>query len=423
MTILILNRSAMSYSAYHEWFDLPEERPLVYFSAPGRRDLPPKAQAAADRRYAEIREYQDYDTSDQLECDVLDLHAASPVRAIVAMSEWDQIRAGRLRERLGLPGTTEAVARAYRDKLEMKRRLSAAGVAVADFAPADNATDLVGFIDRVGYPVLVKPRLMAASQGLTVLREDADLRQFVRQGFGLSMEAQRLQLVEKMVRIRAEYHVDGIVVDGALRFVWPSRYVGTISDFESDALFGSVMLHPDNPRRAELCDLIAKTIAALPRLSTSTFHAEVFETEDGQLLLNEIAARTGGFRINDHIKAAFGLWLNREWARLQAGLPAGIAPPEKPRHLAGSLMLRPRPGTILSIPERCPMTWVFDYRTDARPGDRFGAGTASSSQLASAVITGATEEEVEARLHELYDWFHATLRIDASSISAEEGHH
>ncbi|MDR5859271.1 ATP-grasp domain-containing protein [Halomonas eurihalina] len=421
MTVLILNRSAMSYSAYHEWFDLPPETPLIYFSSPGRRDLSGPEQVAADCHYAKIREYADYDTSDQLECDVLDLHAHSPVRAIVAMSEWDQVRAGRLRRLLGLSGTEETTATAYRDKLIMKEYLSRERVPVTEFCTADNMTNLVEFIERVGYPVIVKPRLMAGSVGLNVLSNFDDLSRFAQGGFGPAMETQHLQMVEKLVNVRTEYHIDGIIVDGSLRFIWPSRYVGAVSDFASDSLFGAIMLSPDHPQRKPLCALVERTIQALPDLTTSTFHAEVFETEDGQLLLNEIGCRTGGFRVNDLIKAGFGLWLNREWARLQAGLVAHVAPPELPKQLAGYLLLRPRQGIVREIPSHCPMPWIFDYRTDARPGDCFAGNVSSTSQLASVVVTGQSESDVEQRLQEVYEWFYAALRLEPIEVPEAKG--
>lgn len=416
MTVVILNRSAMSFSAYHEWFSSGGVDDLVYLSAPGRRDLPAADQKQADSAYREIREYADYDTSDMLEWDVLSLHKAEPVTAIVALSEWDQIRAGRLRGCLNLPGTSDKVALYYRDKYLMKQRLSENGVPVAEFAEVSNLLDLLNFVERVGFPILIKPRLLAASVGLEVLRDRTALFEFARQGFGRSVEAQRLLMAESFVDFDVEYHVDGIVVDGALRFLWPSRYVGQTSGFGSADLFGAVMLDAENPRRAELCDLVEKTIAALPGLENSTFHAEVFQTRSGQLLVNEIAARTGGFRINDLVKAGFGLWLNREWARLQAGLSHQIDPnltrDSKPDRLAGYALFRPVSGVVAHIPQTCPFDFVFDYRTDASVGQIFGAGESSTHQMGSVVVTGDTEQEVEARLRQVHDWFYSTLKME-----------
>lgn len=416
MTVLILNRSAMSYSAYHEWFASQPTTDLVYLTAPGKRDLKPDRQAKADAAYKLIREYDDYDTSDMLEWDVLELHKSSPFTALVALSEWDQIRAGRLRRHLRLSGTTENVALHYRDKLLMKQVLRAKHIPVADFADVSNLLDLIHFVETVGFPILIKPRLLAASKGLEVINDMQELYAFARTGFGASVEAQRNLIAEAFVDFATEYHIDGIVIDGEVRFLWPSRYIGQTSEFQSTSLFGSVMLGADNPKAAVLCDLVADTIKALPSLENSTFHAEIFETHDGKFLLNEIAARTGGFRINDHIKAGFGFWLNREWARLQAGMPTDIKPTlnrkSTPAQLAGYVLLRPNAGVVRAIPQTCPFDFVYDYRTDATVGQRYDIGQSSISQLASAVVVGSSEEEVQAHLAQVHDWFYDALKME-----------
>jgi biotin carboxylase len=276
--------------------------------------------------------------------------------------------------------------------------------------------ELLTFAKEAKFPVLIKPRLLAASVGIEILRNEDEVFSFARQGFGASVEAQRLLIAESFVDFENEYHVDGIVVDGTLRFIWPSRYVGYTSGFGTAELFGAVMLDDENPKRAALCDLIEATINALPALENSTFHAEVFETRDGRLLVNEIAGRTGGFRINDHIKAGFGLWLNREWARLQAGLGHEIADElnrdRKPDQLAGYALFRPTAGRIVSIPEHCPFDFIYDYRTDALVGQSFEIGESSTHQMGSTVVIGKSEAEVEARLLQVHSWFYSTLKME-----------
>lgn len=406
----------MSFSAYHDWFTSQPAPDLVYLTAPEKRDLAKDQQKQADKAYRVLREYTDYDTSDMLEWDVLELHRQTPITSLVALSEWDQIRAGRLRRHLGLPGTTEHVALHYRDKLLMKQVLRANGLPVTDFADVSNLLELVQFAETVGFPILIKPRLLAASQGLEVVGDMQELYAFGQSGFGTSVEAQKNLIAESLVDFQTEYHIDGIVIEGQLQFLWPSRYVGQTSDFETTALFGSVMLGPENPRTAVLCDLVSDVIKALPRLENSAFHAEVFETGDGGFLVNEIAARTGGFRINGQIEAGFGVWLNREWARMQAGLPAeistGLDRTSKPDQLAGYVLLRPEIGVIIKMPETCPFEFIHDYRTDATVGQRIERGNASTSQLASAVVTGDTEDQVQDRLEQVHAWFYNTLKME-----------
>lgn len=424
MAILILNKSAMSFSAYHTWFGKQLKDELYYFSAPGKRDLNPKEQFIADQHYSEINEYSNYEYADSVERDAFDLHERIGVTAVVALSEWDQIRAGRLRERFGLSGTKEDVALRYRDKYEMKKWLKSAGVTVTEFVSVNNTLELVNFIDKVGYPVVVKPRLLADSSGVNILGNTADLQKFVVTGFGTCMEEQYLLIAEKMVNIRHEYHIDGIIVDGKIRLNWPSMYIGEQVGQIGSPLSAGALLTPDHPQRIALQNLIEQTLIALPKLENSTFHAEAFENEHGELLLNEIGARTGGNRINDEIKAAFGLWLNKEWARDMANLPCEIKDSQTveslPKVLAGYVMFRPKPGRLLSIPQECPFEGVFDYRTNAEPGTVFGQWKDSSDNIGSVVATADTYEQLTDKLSDICTWFHATTQYETIHITADK---
>ncbi|MFT2112688.1 ATP-grasp domain-containing protein [Marinomonas sp. 2405UD68-3] len=416
MSILILNRSAMSYSAYHEWLAYLSDRSLHYYTAPGKRNLVPDQQEFADAQYASIKEFENYDISDELELAVLEQHHQKAFTAIVAMSEWDQIRAGRLRERMGLDGTTEEQALYYRDKWLMKQTLSKHGISVTPFHAVSNVIDLLRFVEQVGYPIVVKPRLLASSMGLMVLRDKQQLHEFAQSGFGLSMEAQKYLLAEQWVDFETEYHVDGLIENGELKVIWPSSYIGDVSVYDNgESLFGGLLLAPEDPMREPLQTLIKKTLTTLPQLSNTTFHAEVFRTRDGRLLVNEIAARTGGFRINDLIKASFGVWLNREWAKAMAGgtgeFPIKHNADRSPERLSGYLMLRPKQGTIVAIPEHCPLAGVYDYRIAASIGDHFDATNSSGEHVASVVVTGNDSESVMQRLQEVHQWFYSNLIV------------
>ncbi|ASI88692.1 ATP-grasp domain-containing protein [Vibrio mediterranei] len=416
MSILILNRSAMSFSAYHEWLAHLPDHSLHYYTAPGKRDLPPDQQVLADTQYASIREFNNYDTSDELELAVLKQHYQEPFTGIVAMSEWDQIRAGRLRDRLGLGGTTEQQALYYRDKLLMKQTLKDHGVPVTPFCSVNNVIDLLRFVEQVGYPIVVKPRLLAASMGLSVLRSEQQLREFAHSGFGTSMETQKHLLAEQWVDFDTEYHIDGLIENNQIKLNWPSQYIGDVSVSDGGkGLFGGLLLSPDDPMRKPLQALIQNTLSALPQVSNTTFHAEVFRTRDGRLLVNEIAARTGGFRINDLIKASFGVWLNREWTKAMTGgigeFPLGQNVQRHPERMSGYLMLRPKRGIIASIPETCPLDDVYDYRIAASVGDHFDTTGNPGEHVASVVVTGEDCESVMQRLQEVHQWFYSNLVV------------
>lgn len=122
----------------------------------------------------------------------------------------------------------------------------------------------------------------------------------------------------------------------------------------------------------------------------------------------EIASRTGGGRIMETVKTAYGIDLPKVWVRLQCGLPESIEP--KFRTSAGYLVVPPRAGKLAVLPESTPFPWVIDYNPTARVGQLLNNPVSVGDNIATALITGDTEESVEARLVELNEWFFASVR-------------
>lgn len=405
MAIVILNRSAMSFSPYHMWLQDADQQ-LHLYSAKGKRDLPHEEQSKADKYYATIKEYDDYDTTEAIDSDVEALRRKQSISAIIAMSEWDVIRAARLRAKLGLRGQSEESAIAFRDKFIMKQLLREAGVRVADFALINSKADLLNFKRRVEAPVVVKPRRSAGSRGVAVLYRERDCIDF---------PVTDDLVAEEAVDYVNEYHVDGILVEGDIRLIWPSVYVGKPTEFSNNRLFGGVMLDPTNPLRCRLQEFATRALNALPRPATTTFHAEIFEKNDGELILNEIASRTGGLRVNDIIKPTFGYWLNREWSRSMAGLPIHEQAsniPKIPSGLAGYVMLRPLSGRLRSLPDQCSMSFIYDYRVSGRIGETYRLAQSSGETIATAVVTGQSENEVLSRMSLVHEWFYKELKVE-----------
>lgn len=73
---------------------------------------------------------------------------------VIVFAEEDLIRGARIRASLGIShGQDEESALFYRDKIKMKNKLKAAGVAVPVCAPVESASDVVNFTAKYGYDV------------------------------------------------------------------------------------------------------------------------------------------------------------------------------------------------------------------------------------------------------------------------------
>jgi hypothetical protein len=391
MSILIFNRSR--FFAFAEWLDDAGE-PLVALS---EREL------AEPERYARIERYEAFDRDGWIDIRALELHEEHRFGRILAHSEYDLVRAARLRELLGLPGQSVASAVAYRDKATMKELARRAGVRTAEFKRIDCALDLYRFAEAHRYPLIVKPVDGGGSRRVQVIEDAAALRAFLQApppaGF----------LAESFVR-GAMYHADGIAIDGTVRFGSVSRYVNGCLAFHEGRSLGSVILEPQDAMSVRVAAAVQEVIGALPPPPAMAYHAEFFHTDDDELVLCEIASRSGGARVPEAIAAAYGIDINRAWMRLQCDLPVSLDGTFA--RSAGFLVVPPRPGTLHALPESIPFSWVIDYLPGVKPGAALGDAVSSVDNIALFVVVGDSSAEVTERLATLDEWFGAALTLE-----------
>src|SRR6185503_3746859 len=85
-----------------------------------------------------------------------------------------------VREKAGIPGTTARTAFLCRDKPAMKQVLREGGVPCAESTAAGTADEVRAFIERVGYPVILKPRDGAGASGAVRVDSDRELEPALR---------------------------------------------------------------------------------------------------------------------------------------------------------------------------------------------------------------------------------------------------
>lgn len=342
-----------------------------------------------------------------MEWELIGLSERHPVKAVVCHSEYDLLRAAKLREYFRLPGQNAKSALAYRNKAIMKERAREAGIEVAHFKEIATPADIAAFVREHGYPVVIKPVDGGGSRHTAVLRSSDEMRSFLESGMPQGM------MIESFVEGEM-YHVDGLMHRGELQFASVSRYVNGCLSFHSGTSLGSAILNSDTALISRLQSEAERTLRALPAAPVIAFHAEYFLTKDNRLLLCEIASRTGGARVVDANEAAFGIHLNREWIRLQCGLRAELGNLRDHRgRTAGWLIVPPGEGILRSIPAAAPFEWVVSYVPALREGERMTGAVSSVDHMASFVVEGADEQEVEARIKELDQWFRGQIRVEA----------
>ncbi|WP_327267909.1 hypothetical protein OG233_05635 [Streptomyces sp. NBC_01218] len=410
MSVLILHRNPFEPFPYGEW--LAGRDDVVVLAARDKIEL--AGEEVPEGRedelgFARLEIFDDFDDEAVIDR-ALELAEEFRVTHVVALHEADVARAAELRQRLGLDGAWAADVRPFRDKALMKRLARQAGVEVAPGIVVRTADEAREFAGVHGFPVVFKERAGWNSVGLRILRDEDELESCVESAFPGPPRDD--VLLEAFVPGRM-CHVDGLVVDGRTVAAWPSQYQYDLSSFAADpGPRVDLTLDTDDPLTPRLLELVDQVLAALKpqdsRLRTHAFHAEVFHTPDGRLVLCEIACRPGGAKIREVFRALFGIHLGAYATRAEAGLPlpgfedgAVERAPLRPRCMSGQVLTMKRPGLVRALPEVPEDPWVEGFWLFAAPGQVIAPASGSADFLTAAVATAPTRAECERRLREL----------------------
>ncbi|PNL17691.1 ATP-grasp domain-containing protein [Micrococcus sp. FDAARGOS_333] len=388
MTTAILNRFPLDLVDYPTWLG---HAPVLVTS---RSSLPRTGlNLSAYRAVTVVDDYPSARTMLYLERLVREHECDN----LLALSEFDLLRAARMRDQYGLGGPTLEQTLPFRDKLLMKRALSEAGVPVARFTPIDNVFDLLTFHRTIEGPIVVKPRMGASSIGVCVLRTEQDLDQFCLDSPAFSGDEPAYLIAEEFVE-NEMFNVDGVTADGRTLACWPSRTSSCLG-FEEGQLLVASQLDADDERVPILRGLVTETIAALPRHDRMIFHAEVFLSPDGTYRLNEIGARIGGAKVRELVTRGFDFdpveWYVREL--FGEGMPDAPTSDVPARPYAYCLVPS-RTGTVQAIDPGLLSSREGLDTVEMRiaVGDTLGPAASSIDGMALVVTHGDTCDEAAA---------------------------
>ena len=231
---------------------------------------------------------------------------------IVALDDFDVERAASLREHLRIGGMGDTTARYFRDKLAMRMRAQEMGIPVPEFLHVLNHKKISQFADKVPFPYMIKPRLLAGSYGLKKVNDKREMWERINQ-LG---DEQSFFLMERFIP-GSIYHVDTIISEREIVFGLASKY-GT-PPFEvahQGRVFTSQTLDSNSDEAKEVLELNTKVIKALGLLR-GVSHSEFIRAEEGKLYFLETSARVGGANLSSLVEAASGINLWREWAKIE----------------------------------------------------------------------------------------------------------
>lgn len=220
--------------------------------------------------------------------------AEEPVAGVLS---WDEARievASRVAAALGLPGGEIGAVERCRDKFLTRGALAAAGVAQPRFELVADPEEALAAAERIGWPVVHKPRNAAAGYGVVLVRDAGELAsQFPFAHEATVPDAPRYEsavLVEEYLD-GPEISVDAVVYRGGVTPMYVGRKQTGFAPYfeETGHLLDSRDELLDD---AELTDLLQRTHQALGFRDGWT-HTEVKLTPGGPKII-EVNGRLGG---------------------------------------------------------------------------------------------------------------------------------
>jgi formate-dependent phosphoribosylglycinamide formyltransferase (GAR transformylase) len=217
-----------------------------------------------------------------------------------------------VREACTIPGTSPRTAFLCRDKPAMKEVLRRAGIPTAQSTAARSAGEVREFAERVGLPVILKPRDAAGASGTHKAGTNEELESAIRaarvdQGAEVALEEfieghegfyDTLAIDGRVVHDFCSHYFPGVLE--AMRTRWISPQVATTNRIEGETY-------------REVRELGARVNQVLG-IGTSATHMEWFFGPKG-LKFSEIGCRPPGVRVWDLYSAANDIDLYVEWAK------------------------------------------------------------------------------------------------------------
>jgi hypothetical protein len=263
------------------------------------------------------------------------VQARAHVDRLEATVEAHIMPIARVREAAGIPGTSVRTAFLCRDKPAMKEVLRDGGVPCAQSIGASTAAEVHAFAERVGFPLILKPRDGAGASGATRADTTAELDAALA-AFG----GARSIAVEEFIEGHEGFY-DTLAIDGAIAHDFVTHYYPNVLEAMRTRWISPQFIATNRVETAEAyaeLRVLGAKVVRLLGIGTSATHMEWFYGPKG-LKFSEIGCRPPGVRAWDLYNAGNDLDLYREWAlAVCAGKTAQTA---SRRFAAGIIAIRP----------------------------------------------------------------------------------
>ncbi len=282
---------------------------------------------------------------------------------IEATIEAHILPVAKVREEATIPGTSYRTAFLCRDKPAMKQALREAGIPCAQSTGVSSMGEAYDFVERTGFPLIVKPRDGAGAAGTYRVNSRDDLDSALRachvpEGASVALE----EFIEGHEAFYDTITVGGEVMHDFISHYYPGVLEAMRTRWISPQIISTNRVDADSYEEVKE---LGKRVIEVLGIETSATHMEWFYGPRG-LSFSEIGCRPPGVGAWDLYSAGNEFDLYKEWA--SAIVHGGPHAQPSRRFAAGMIALRPdQDGTIegyegLAQIEQKYDRWIIDGR-------------------------------------------------------------
>lgn len=239
-----------------------------------------------------------------------DVARRAPLDRVECLWEPFMILAARIREDLGLPGMTVTQTLPFRDKEVMKRVLDEAGVRTPGHASATTVAQVQEAVERIGFPVVIKPIAGAGSAHTYRVGSPSELNEVLPLLRGVP-EVSVEEFVEGEDYTFDTLCVEGEIVHSSIAFYRPRALIAKQNEWISPQ---TVVVRDVDAPELEPGRRMGRDVLRALGFTTGYTHMEWYRTRTGDAVFGEIGARPPGARLVDLINFASDIDTYTGWA-------------------------------------------------------------------------------------------------------------
>ena len=307
------------------------------------------------------------------------------------VSEVGLISASHLRERFGMKGITVEQAMVLTNKHRMRQKIKELGLESIAWLVSSDLPEMQDWARRVPGPWIIKPVDSSGSRGVFKISTLHDLETHFDKSKSFSRTRQ--VLIEEFL-VGTEYSVETIVIDHNHYWLTSSERV-RLHETTAVEIF-TCDLAPST--RTRIFEQISRFIAGIG-LQDAPLHSELIVTEEGRVVIVEIAGRCGGAMVSQGmVPAATGYALQAAGVAFAVGGKPPVPVNLHSRYVSLVFLLS-TPGRLKAVsadvsPGEVPET---QFEIFPKVGDMLGEAVHDGSRVGYVLAVADRQEQARAR--------------------------